>query len=166
MKTLLLLRHARAANATPGSPDLTRDLNESGREEAQAVGRFIKEQGLSCDLALCSPAARARETTDLALAAAGLSCSVHYDERIYDAGSLRLLEVISEIERGVNVALLVGHNPGMEQLLGLLTGCVGSMGTATLARIDLSADEWDRVAECPVGLEWIVTPDDISPGSS
>jgi phosphohistidine phosphatase len=166
MKTLFLLRHARAENATPGSPDLARDLNLNGREQAQAVGKFIKEQGLNLDLALCSPAARARETAELLLARAQLSCSVRYDERIYEAGPLRLLEVISEIDQGVNVALLVGHNPGMEELLKLLTGRAGSMSTATLARIDLSADEWERVAECPAGLEWIVTPDDISQDAS
>lgn len=77
-----------------------------------------------------------------------------------------MLEVVSEIEQSVNVALVVGHNPGMEELLNLLTGRAGTMRTATLARIDLSADDWESIAECPAGLEWIVTPDDISQGPS
>ena len=162
MKTLFLLRHARADNVAPGSFDLPRELNERGREQARAVGMFIKKQDLKFDLVLSSSAVRAQETTERVLTAAGLTSVVRHDERIYEASPRRLLEVVSEIEHGVNAALLVGHNPGMEELLKLLTGRGGSMGTATLARIDLSADEWSKIAECPAGFEWIVTPNDIS----
>jgi phosphohistidine phosphatase len=166
MKTLFLLRHARAANAASGSSDLARNLNERGREQARAVGKFIIEKRLTVDLALCSPAARARETTDLVVAAAGLSCSVSYDERIYEAGPLRLVEVISEIAEDANAVLLVGHNPGMEELLKLLTGRAEHMGTATLARIDLSGNEWGKAGACAAGLEWVMNPNEISQSSS
>jgi phosphohistidine phosphatase len=165
MKTLLLLRHAKAANAAAGSADLARDLNELGKEQARVVGRFIKEQKLNVDLVLCSPAARARQTSEPALAAAGLPCDIRYDERIYEASPLRLLQVVSEIEQKSSLVLLVGHNPGMEELLKLLTGCEEHMTTASLARIDLSAGEWSEVAECSADLEWIVTPNEIA-GSS
>ena len=160
MKTLFLLRHARAENAA--SSDLTRDLNERGREQARAVGNFIKEQDLKFDVVLCSPALRARNTTDLLLAAAGLSYGVRYDERIYEASAFRLLEVISEIGQDVSAALLVGHNPGMAELLTLLTARAEAMGTATLARIDFNATEWSRVAECVANLEWVANPQENS----
>jgi phosphohistidine phosphatase len=166
MKTLFLLRHARAENSASGLSDLTRVLNERGREEAQTVGTFIKKQNLEFDLVLSSPAVRARNTTDLVLAAAGLSHSVRDDERIYEAGPLRLLEVISEIEQDASATLLVGHNPGIEELLILLTGSAQQMATATLARIDFRADEWSKVAESTASLEWIVTPNEISQNST
>lgn len=156
MKTLFLLRHASSENVT--SSDLNRDLNERGRNQAHAVGAFIREKDLKFDLVLCSPAVRARNTTGLALAAAERPDDVHYDERIYEASVARLLEVVSEIEPEANDALLVGHNPGMEDLLKLLTGQVQPMSTATLARIDFSATKWSEVAECPANLEWIVNP--------
>lgn len=161
MKALFLLRHARAENAVSGLSDLARELHERGREQAQAVGTFIKERHLKFDRVVASPAVRARQTSDLVRAAAGLSGSVSYDKRIYEAGPLRLLEVVSEFQNGVSAALLVGHNPGMEELLKLLTDRAEHMGTATLARIDL-AGEWSEVGECEASLQWIVTPDEIS----
>jgi phosphohistidine phosphatase len=165
MKTLFLLRHARAENAASGSSDLTRVLNEGGRQEARAVGTFVKEQNLKFDLVLSSPAVRAQQTTAEVLATAGRSCSVRYDERIYDASAFRLLEVISEIERDTSAALLVGHNPGMEELLKLLTRRAEHLSTATLARIDLTADEWSEAADPPASLKWIITPKELA-GSS
>ena len=158
MKTLLLLRHAKAENAAPGLTDLNRALNERGRREARAVGTFIKEQGLKFDLVLCSPAVRARQTTELVLAAAGLAANVRYDQRIYEAGPLRLLEVISEIEVDTSAILMVGHNPGIEELLQLLTDHNEQMGTGTLAKIELNADEWSKVLEGKASLDRIVKP--------
>ena len=139
MKTLFLLRHAKAENPATGSTDLDRALNERGRNEAQVLGTFLEKQNQKFDLVLCSTAARARETTELVLAAAELTADVRYDGRIYEAGPLRLLEVISEIEGSMSAVLLVGHNPGMEELLKILTGSLEQMATGTLAKIELSA---------------------------
>ena len=158
MKTLFLLRHAKAENPEPGSTDLTRALNERGKNEAQALGTFLKKQNQKFDLALCSTAARARETTELVLAAAELTANVRYDGRIYEAGPLRLLEVIAEIEESMSAVLLVGHNPGMEELLKILTGSLEQMGTGTIAKIELHAGEWSSVREDRASLDWIVKP--------
>jgi len=162
MKALFLLRHARAESVSSGFSDHTRVLKERGREESRAIGEFIREQSLKFDLVLCSPAVRARETTDLVLAGPDLSSNVRGDERIYEASPFRLLEVISEIENNANAALLVGHNPGIEELIKLLTGRAEHMTTATLARIDLPADEWSNIANCAASLAWIVTPNKLA----
>ena len=147
MKTLLLLRHAKAENAAAGSSDINRALNERGKKEAQAIGTFIRKQNLTFELALCSPAVRARETAELVLAAAEVTANVHYDQRIYEASPRQLLEVISEVEEDKSAVFLVGHNPGMEDLLGALTGTGEPMATGTLAKINLKLDEWSRVTE-------------------
>lgn len=164
MKTLFLLRHAKSENAAPGLTDLNRALNERGNEEAQAIGTFLKKQDLKFDFVLCSTAVRARETTELVLAAAELSANVRYDERIYEAGPLRLFELISEIEKDSSAVLVVGHNPGMEELLQILTGRNEQMATGTLAMIDLNADEWNKVREGEAGLDWIVKPKELAAG--
>ena len=158
MKTLLLLRHAKAENAAPGLTDLSRALNERGRQEAHAIGTFIKKQSLKFDLVLCSTAARARETAELVLVASELTANARYDQNIYEAGPQRLLEVISEIDENTNTVLLVGHNPGMEELLQLLTDHNEQMGTGTLAKIELNADEWSKVLDGKASLDWIVKP--------
>ena len=164
MKTLLLLRHAKAENPEPDVTDLNRALNARGRAEAQSVGQFIKTQALEFDLVLCSTATRARETTELVLAAAELAANVRFDTRIYEAGPLRLLEVISEIEESMSAVLLVGHNPGMEELLKILTGSLEQMATGTLAKIELSAG-WSKALEAKGTLDSIVKPQALAPGS-
>jgi phosphohistidine phosphatase len=158
MKTLVFLRHAKAENGSAGSPDFDRALNDRGRKEAQAVGVFIREQNLGLDLVLSSTAKRARETTELVLASANLAVDVRYDQRIYEAGPLRLLEVVSQIEEERSSVLLVGHNPGIEELLQLLTGRLEHMATGTLAKIDLKAAGWSEVVEEKGSLDWIVKP--------
>ena len=85
------------------------------------------------------------------------------DERIYEAGPLRLLEVISESEKGRSAVLVIGHNPGMEELLQILTGRNEQMATGTLSKIDLNADEWNKVRE-GASLDWIVKPKELAAG--
>jgi len=164
MKTLFLLRHAKAENAAPGSTDLNRALNERGKTEAEAIGTFLKKQDLKFDFVSCSTAVRARETAELVLAAAELAPNLRYDERIYEAGPLRLLEVISESEKDGSAVLVVGHNPGMEELLRILTGRNEQMATGTLAKIDLNAGEWNKVREGDASLDWIVKPKELAAG--
>jgi phosphohistidine phosphatase len=164
MKTLLLLRHAKAENPAPGSSDINRALNERGKKEAQAIGTFIRKQNLTFDLVLCSPAIRARQTAELVLAAAEVTANVRYDQRIYEASPRQLLEVISEVEEDTSSVFLVGHNPGMEELLRALTGKEEPMATGTLARIDFDFDEWSRVIEDIGRLESIVRPNELAAG--
>lgn len=162
MKTLLLLRHAKAENGSAGLPDFDRALNDRGRKEAQAVGTFTRQQNLGLDLALSSPAKRARETTELVLSSAGLVVEVRYEQPIYEAGPLRLLEVVSQIEEERGAVLLVGHNPGMEELLQLLTDRMEHLATGTLAKVDLKTASWSKVLKEKGSLDWIVKPKELT----
>ena len=175
MKALFLLRHAKAEDGGDGLPDFDRALNDRGRNEARAVGVFIRKQNVRLDLVLSSPAVRARETTELVLSSGELSLDVRYDQRIYEGGSLRLLEVISQLENEMSTVLLVGHNPGLEELLSLLTDRIEHLVTGTLAKVDLKpagqgpdADrprgmgEWSKVLEEKGTLDWAVKPKDLT----
>ena len=158
MKTLLLLRHAKAENDAPGLTDLERALNERGEEQARSIGTFIKQQNLKLDLVLCSTAVRARQTAELVLAAAQLTASVLYDRRIYEASPEGLSEVITEVEDGMSTVLLVGHNPVMEEFLRALTGQTEPMTTGTLVKIDFDTDAWSGVVQDQGSLVWIQRP--------
>jgi phosphohistidine phosphatase len=162
MKTLFLLRHAKAENGSPASPDSDRALNDRGTKEAEAVGTLIRKQNLVLDLVLSSSAKRARDTTELVLASGKQAVDVRYDQRIYDAGPLLLSEVVSQIEDRRSSVLLVGHNPGIEELMQLLTGRVEHMATGTLAKIDLNADRWNQALEEKGSLDWIVKPKELA----
>lgn len=145
MKTLLLLRHAKSSWKDPDLADFERPLNDRGRKAAEMIGRFIAKQNVAIDLVISSPALRARQTIELALRSAKRSPEVRFDQRIYEASSTRLLEIVSQIEDDRKAVLLVGHNPGMEELLTLLVGSEQHMSTASLARVSLGSKKWDKV---------------------
>ena len=142
MRELILLRHAHAEPATTGQSDLDRPLSPQGLAEAEAVARWLKEQGLVPDRVLCSPARRARETLESVLAAIGY-VEQRLEARIYEATPGILLDVLAE-HRGVKRLLLVGHNPGLESVVALLaTGQSGDhrgMPPASIAVLSIPVD--------------------------
>ena len=158
MKTLYLLRHAKSSWKNQTLLDIERPLNGRGRKASEAIGGFLKKEKIIPDLVLSSSAVRARQTTDIIMEAAKLSTDVRFDERIYEAGAPRLLEVVKQIEKSKNTVLLVGHNPGLEEFLELLTGAVEIMSTATLSKVVLKASNWTALGDKGGTLEWIVKP--------
>ena len=162
MKTLLLMRHAKSSWADPGQPDFERPLNERGQTAAPLMGRFLRRQSLQPDLVISSPAERARQTAALALAAAEFTCETHYDARIYEASAARLLEVVREIEERVSTALVVGHNPGMEDFVELLTGASASLPTAAIACVAFDLNQWQAIKPQMGRLVWLVKPKELA----
>ena len=162
MKTLLVLRHAKSSWKDPGLADFERTLNGRGKRAADLIGRFLRKKKACPDLVLCSTATRARETVRLVLEAARLVVEVRYDQRLYLASADRLAEIISQIEEDRTKVMLVGHNPGMEELLLRLTGVTENMPTAALAKIAFEVDEWNAILEKTRGhLEWLVKPKEL-----
>ncbi|HEX7174996.1 MAG TPA: histidine phosphatase family protein [Pyrinomonadaceae bacterium] len=164
MKTLFVLRHAKSSWDNPGQKDFERPLNERGRRDAPRMGRLMRERAPRPDVILCSPAERTRQTVALFATAAGLDAEPRFDERIYEASAGRLIDVVSEVERGVGSVLLVGHNPGVEELIEALTGSRERMTTAALARVALDIDAWDEVGPECGRLEWVVRPKELGDG--
>ncbi|HEX7722333.1 MAG TPA: histidine phosphatase family protein [Pyrinomonadaceae bacterium] len=161
MKILLLLRHAKSSRDDTALRDFDRPLNDRGKDDAKLIGRFMREGSISPDLVISSPAKRARRTTELMLKSAGLDINVAFDERIYEADVHRLLAVVSQIEPVSNVVMLIGHNPGFEDLVEVLAGRTERLPTASLAQIDLAVEEWNKVRAGAGKLKWLVTPKDL-----
>ncbi len=161
MKTLYLLRHGKSSWKDETLPDVERPLNGRGRRASQTVGAFLKREKIIPDLVLSSSAIRARQTTDIVMETAKLRTDLRFDERIYEAGAQRLLEVVRQIEKSKKIVLLVGHNPGMEEFLTMLTGAVDTMPTGTLSKVVLSASNWADMGDKGATLEWIVKPKEL-----
>lgn len=162
MKTLLVLRHAKSSWRDSGLADFERPLNGRGKQASDLIGRFLRKKKIRPDLVLCSTATRARETVRLVLEAARLVVEVRYDQRLYLASADRLAEIISQIEEDRARVMLVGHNPGMEELLPRLTGVTESMPTAALAKIEFDVDQWTALSEQTTGrLDWLVKPKEL-----
>ena len=141
MRELILLRHAHAESPLAGQDDSQRPLSQTGLEEARAAGAWLKEQGLVPDRVLCSPAARARQTLS-ALGDLGV-VEVREEPAIYEA-SPGTLAALADTNRDANCLLLVGHNPGLEQLAALMhsgqTGEYRGMPPGGVAVLKLPAD--------------------------
>jgi len=161
MKTLLLLRHAKSSWKESDVKDFDRPLNQRGLKAAPTIGRLLRKRKLEPDLVLSSPAERARQTTQLVLDAAGLKTELRYDERIYEASAGRLLEIISQLDDEADVVMMVGHNPGFEELLEALTGEAHSLSTAALASVELDIEKWDKVRPGVNRLAWLVKPKEL-----
>jgi phosphohistidine phosphatase len=161
MKILLLMRHAKASPGTAGVADFDRPLVDEGKNAAARIGLFLKREMLPIDLALSSPAARARETIEEVLQAAGWSLEVRADDRLYESGALQLFEVLSEVDENLNAVLLVGHNPVLEEFVLLLTGENVHLSPGTLAHIDLEAAKFSEVGENTGTLSKVVRPKEL-----
>jgi phosphohistidine phosphatase len=158
MKNLFLLRHAKSSWKDETLPDIDRPLNSRGKRAAETIGAFLRQEKVRPDLILSSSARRARETIEIIVRSGATSRDLRFDERIYEATADRLLDVISEIEKRTQVALIVGHNPGLEELITSVTGESEVMPTAALAKISFKISNWANAATKTGSLEWIVTP--------
>ena len=164
MKTLFLLRHAKSSWKDETLADFERPLNSRGKRASQTMAAFLNQEKIKPDLILSSTAQRARETIEIIRQCGAASGDLRFDERIYEATVDRLFEVITEIDNAVRVALIVGHNPGMEELIKGLTGTSEPMPTAALAKIPLKISNWKNAPEKPGTLEWVMTPKQLDQG--
>ncbi|MCY0917774.1 MULTISPECIES: SixA phosphatase family protein [unclassified Streptomyces] len=133
-RRIVLLRHAKA-EWSDGS-DHERPLAERGRHDAPAAGRKLAQTGIAFDLALCSTAARTRETWKLAVQELPHRPKTTYEERLYEASPGELIALLNETSDDVADLLVIGHNPGMHALADALSG---SAEADALSRMHRSA---------------------------
>jgi phosphohistidine phosphatase len=166
MRRLLLLRHAKS-DWPAGTPDSERPLAGRGREAAPVMGAYLAAEHLIPDRVLVSPALRARETWDLLAPHLPGDVEVASEPRIYEAPAERLLAVVKEAPDAARALMLVGHNPGFEELATRLVGFGDRYAFARLARkyptaglavIDFDTDHWAEIAPRSGRLDRFVTP--------
>ena len=121
------------------------------------MGKFARRERIEPDLLVSSPATRAKSTIELFSAAAGFKNATVYDERIYEASARRLLQVISGLDDRLKSVLMVGHNPGFEELVERLTGEARKVPTASLTCIELDIDKWSAPKGGKGKLKWRMT---------
>ncbi len=125
MKTLTLLRHAKSSWDDAVARDFDRPLNSKGERAAQTMGRKLRAIGTGFDLVVASPAARVQQTLAQVAIGYGAALAPEWDRRIYLASTATLLEVIHELPASADHVLLAGHNPGLEELVLLLSAGSG-----------------------------------------
>jgi phosphohistidine phosphatase len=148
-RRIVVLRHAKAD--WPPVPDHERPLAERGRKDAPVAGRRLAGLGFALDLALCSSAIRTRETWKLAAQELPQRPKTVYEDRLYDATVGDLLALLTEVPDDVHNVLLVGHNPGTQQLAAALAGTAEG---DNLSRMNRSGFPTAAIAVITVSGSW------------
>jgi phosphohistidine phosphatase len=173
MKTLTLLRHAKSSWNDPVERDFDRPLNDRGRRAARVMGDYMRIESLHFDAVLVSPAARTLETFELVRAAMERDFSAHEDRRIYLASSVTLLEVLRDCDDSAESVLMVGHNPGLEDLILDLVPESGDTSirdevyikfpTASFAVLHCDINSWADLDRRKARLFSFLRPRDLDP---
>jgi phosphohistidine phosphatase len=157
---LYLLRHAKSSWADPGLADHDRPLNSRGRRAAKAIGRHLRDQGIEPQLVLCSSATRARETLER------IGYAAHVEPELYGAGAGALLARLRKVPAAVPSVMLIGHNPGLQELALLLSRpgagvreLAAKFPTAALATLALPS--WSTLDRGTAELIDFVRPRDL-----
>ena len=167
MKRIFLLRHAKSSWDDPALSDFDRPLNRRGRTAAPLIGRHLADHGLAPSLILCSAARRTRETLALLLPDLSGETVIRIETGLYEAGAGQLLARIRQIPPEVPSVLLIGHNPGLEELASDLIAdgpaediarLAEKFPTAALAAIHFDARTWKDVGARSGTLERFVIP--------
>jgi phosphohistidine phosphatase len=144
-RTLILLRHAKS-DWSGDHPDIDRPLAQRGRRQAPETGRWLNANIDRLDLAVVSPAVRARSTWELVLSELDVAPPTRTDVRVYAATASELLSVVRDVSDDVGTVVLVGHNPGLEDLVHGLTDEWVSLPTSALAVVVWSGS-WSTAGE-------------------
>ncbi len=168
MKTVTLFRHAKSGGKdNPDIADVDRALAERGIKAAPKMGKAMRKRKLKPGLILCSPSVRTRQTLTLAEAEAwDKQPEARFDERIYDASVQTLLKLLRDLPDELSHVMIVGHNPGLQELAIMLTppgdparAAFGAkLPTAALVSFGFDTQRWRSIKHGTGQLRLFLTP--------
>lgn len=160
MLTLLILRHAKAEQNSPSGRDHDRPLADRGRNDAAHMGKALRKLALLPGHVISSDSARTRETAEHFLEKCHYDGPVAFLSELYHAAPTAIVDVVRRQETK-SPLLVIGHNPGLEQLAADLAGAhEGSVvfPTSALARIDFEIDDWSQIENGSGSLMFLLNP--------
>jgi phosphohistidine phosphatase len=172
MRRLTLLRHAKSSWDDTVPRDFDRPLNAKGLKAARTMGRYMRDEALSFDHVVASPAVRVVETLDGVWEGYGRTLKPVWDRRIYLASCVNLLDVVKETPDSVQDVLMAGHNPGLEDLVLMLVpdregdalrdSLEEKFPTAALATLEFDGP-WTDLEPRTARLTRFIRPRDLDP---
>lgn len=171
MKTLILMRHAKSAWGDPHQKDIDRPLNDRGRKSAPLMGTWLAAEGYNPDVVLCSAAQRTRETLDLMRPHLPERAVVEYVRALYLAAPREMLTEVGKVPATAETLMLLGHNPGMASLAGLLAdggdekalaALHAKFPTAAIAVLGFDVARWSDVGPGGGTLRAFMRPRDLA----
>jgi phosphohistidine phosphatase len=151
MKSLLLIRHAKSDQDDKHVKERQRPLTQKGERRASEMGRWLRERELLPELILSSSAVRTCRTAQILAEASGYTGETRFLDALYMAEADELLTALRNLPDNLERVLLVGHNPGLESLIPLLTEQVAPLTLAGLAYISLQIEQWGELTRKTTG---------------
>ena len=161
MKTILLMRHAKAESGVPGQRDFDRSLAARGSEDARRIGRALAKLGTVPDAIVASSAARAKETAEAVAHAVGFSGTIRMERALYNASGDVWIAALRVIPAAAESALIVAHSPGIAQAAALLCGASSGafdIPTGGLLAFDDGVARWRDLDAGGASLRWFLRP--------
>lgn len=155
MKTLYLLRHAKADN---GLNDRERDITAKGRRQAESMGQWMFEKGIVPDRIVSSPAKRAKSTARICSEGVDYPGSIRFEDDLYDPCRDKYIDIIADLKNKGDSVLIVGHNPKISSAVTILTGEQIIMSPCMLVCIEFALDKWISVKDVRGILKWVQIP--------
>ncbi|HSH03157.1 MAG TPA: histidine phosphatase family protein [Anaerolineae bacterium] len=146
MKTLLVMRHAKSSWSNAGMSDFERPLNNRGQADAPRMGKLLRREDLVPDLIITSTAKRAWQTAEAVAYASGYEEDVREEEKFYLAAPVTYINVVKKVDDRYERVMVVGHNPGISELITVLTGAYEGMPTAAIGVVTLPIDSWSALS--------------------
>jgi phosphohistidine phosphatase len=169
VKILALLRHAKSDWDDLAKRDFDRGLNDRGRKGARLIGDHIREHGIKWDIIIASPAERVKQTLESAFP----DLNVDYDPRLYLASSDTILEAVADKAGDADAVLIVGHNPGLQDVLldlvspsnenALFDEASAKFPTAAFAVLECDVEKWQDLKTGGGILSHFARPRDLDP---
>ena len=145
MKSILILRHAKSSWKLPDVNDHDRPLNKRGKRDAPHMGELIQDKNLVPDFIISSTAKRAHSTAKAVAKAAGYKGDITLNQSLYAAPPTAYIDVLHDLPNKYTRVLLVGHNPGLEQLVNMLSSEEHTMPTCSLVHVQLCINTWSEI---------------------
>jgi len=162
MKTLLIMRHTKSSWDDDDLSDHDRPLNGRGQRDAPRMAQCLMEHDLVPDRIYASTALRARSTAEIIAQTSGFSGDIELRPELYHAEPSDYIGAVKESNGAADRVLLIGHNPGLEDLLERLTGKIQFFPTAALAQIEVPVENWEQLSlECKGRLVEIWRPKEL-----
>jgi len=161
MKTLYLLRHAKAHAQENGQPDFERVLSKSGYSELLQITEIAIKYGIMPELIIASNATRTTQTATFFAESIGLDASViHFEVALYNSSIGHYLKVLNNLPNHLKIVTLVGHNPTISELVNYLSDTYEvDLPTAGFVKLALLSDTWEGVGSGIASIEWVKVPE-------
>ena len=156
MKTLLILRHAKAVSKDPNLSDHDRPLDDLGKEDALRMGKLIKYKDIVPCFIISSTALRAKTTAQLVAKGCNYEADIVLDHSLYEANKRKdYLAILETLSNKYSNVLIVGHNPTIQETIQMLTDSpdIVTIPSCALAHLSLPIQKWSDLSESKTGQQ-------------